>query len=150
MSGSRASISAYTYELRAIAEEGAFFRDTRLSHAVIAYCSTSSSVQLVIPRGSNKLVRDIKAATRIPVMGHADGVCSVYIDEHADADMAARVAVDSKTQYPAACNAAETLLVHAAAVSTVRRARDFVSCYARVTSNTPPHFYFVSLSVPLY
>ena len=65
-------------------------------------------------------MREIKAATRIPVMGHADGVCSVYVDAHANAEMAARIAVDSKTQYPAACNAAETLLVHIDALHTVR------------------------------
>lgn len=78
-------------------------------------------LQLVIPRGSNKLVRDVKAATRIPVMGHADGVCSVFIDRAAAPAKAAAIAVDSKTNYPAACNAAETLLVHAAALSTVRK-----------------------------
>src|SRR5438105_3993911 len=77
--------------------------------------------QLVIPRGSNQLVRDIKASTRIPVMGHADGLCSLYLDECADVDKAVAVAVDSKTQYPAACNAIETLLVHQAAVPRVRR-----------------------------
>lgn len=76
-------------------------------------------IDLVIPRGSNALVRDIKARTRIPVMGHADGVCSVYIDAAADAVKAASIAVDAKTQYPAACNAAETLLVHRDALTTV-------------------------------
>ena len=71
-------------------------------------------VDLIIPRGSNELVRAIKDATRIPVMGHADGLCHVYVDAGADVAMAARITRDAKTQYPAVCNAAETLLVHAA------------------------------------
>ncbi len=68
-------------------------------------------VDLIIPRGSNEFVRHIMAHTNIPVLGHADGLCHVYIDADADLDMAVRVAVDSKCQYVAVCNAAETLLV---------------------------------------
>lgn len=71
-------------------------------------------VDLIIPRGSNALVRFIQDNTRIPVLGHADGICHLYVDAAAAIDQAVAVAIDSKTQYPAACNAIETLLVHAA------------------------------------
>ncbi|WP_115124961.1 glutamate-5-semialdehyde dehydrogenase [Synechococcus sp. GEYO] len=70
-------------------------------------------VDLIIPRGSNELVRFIQDNTRIPVLGHADGVCHLYVDAEADPDQALAIALDSKVQYPAACNAMETLLVHA-------------------------------------
>ena len=69
-------------------------------------------IDLIIPRGSNAFVRYIMDNTRIPVLGHSDGVCHLYLHEDADPEMAARVVVDAKTQYPAACNAMETLLVH--------------------------------------
>ncbi len=68
-------------------------------------------VDLLIPRGSNAFVRYIMDNTKIPVMGHADGICHIYVDAAADVDLAVRVCVDAKIQYTAACNAVETLLV---------------------------------------
>ncbi len=70
------------------------------------------AVDLLIPRGSNEFVRHIMDNTSIPVMGHADGVCHIYVDKEADVDMAVRVLIDAKTQYVAACNTVETILVH--------------------------------------
>ena len=75
-------------------------------------------IDLVIPRGSNALVDFIKKNTKIPVMGHADGVCHVYVDQSADLNKALRVVTDSKADYPSACNACETVLLHASALDT--------------------------------
>jgi glutamate-5-semialdehyde dehydrogenase len=69
------------------------------------------SVDLLIPRGSNAFVRYIMDHTKIPVMGHADGICHIYVDAAADVERAVRVCVDAKIQYTAACNAVETILV---------------------------------------
>jgi len=69
-------------------------------------------INLIIPRGSNELVKFIQENTRIPVLGHADGICHLFIDIEANLEMALSVSLDSKIQYPAACNAIETLLVH--------------------------------------
>lgn len=72
----------------------------------------SQYIDLIIPRGSNSFVQYIMANTSIPVMGHADGICHLYIDSQADLDMAVKIAVDAKTQYVSVCNATETMLVH--------------------------------------
>lgn len=74
--------------------------------------SQDEYIDLVVPRGSNALVRYIKSNTKIPVLGHADGICSVYVDEFADLDKAKRITLDAKTNYPAGCNAMETLLIN--------------------------------------
>jgi delta-1-pyrroline-5-carboxylate synthetase len=78
-----------------------------------AMLSMDDVIDLVVPRGSNQLVQHIKANSRIPVLGHADGICHIYVDKAANKDMAESIVVDAKTDYPAACNAMETLLVHA-------------------------------------
>ena len=78
----------------------------------LALLKLDGLVDLIIPRGSNALVRFIQDHTRIPVLGHADGICHLVIDAAADPAQALRLTLDSKTQYPAACNAIETLLVH--------------------------------------
>ena len=75
-------------------------------------------IDLIVPRGSNAFVRHIMENTTIPVLGHADGLCHVYVDREADLDQALRVTVDSKCQYVAVCNAAETLLVNAEVAET--------------------------------
>ena len=80
-------------------------------------CDTS--VDLLIPRGSNAFVRYIMDNTRIPVMGHADGICHIYVDKDADVEKAVRIVVDAKIQYTAACNAVETVLVQREAASRV-------------------------------
>ena len=90
--------------------EGCLFQvEAREDIAELLGCDTS--VDLLIPRGSNAFVRYIMDNTRIPVMGHADGICHVYVDRDADAEKARRIVVDAKTQYVAVCNAAETLLI---------------------------------------
>ncbi len=83
------------------------------SHGEISeLLSCHDSVDLLIPRGSNAFVKYIMDNTNIPVMGHADGICHVYVDKTVDVDKAVKVVVDSKTQYTAVCNATETLLIH--------------------------------------
>ena len=84
----------------------------------LALLKLDGLVDLIIPRGSNELVRFIQDNTRIPVLGHADGVCHLYVDQEVDVPQAIRIALDAKTQYPAACNAIETLLIHRSSAAT--------------------------------
>lgn len=69
-------------------------------------------INLIIPRGGNSLVKFIKENTKIPVLGHADGICHIFVDKSADLSMAQKIVTDAKTQYPSACNSVETLLIH--------------------------------------
>lgn len=82
--------------------------------AATALLACDDSIDLVIPRGSGELVRAIRARTRIPVLGHSEGICHVLLDAAAEPDMAREIVGDSKCDYPSACNALETLLVYRA------------------------------------
>jgi glutamate-5-semialdehyde dehydrogenase len=86
----------------------------RTREEVSEMLALDEEIDLIIPRGSKEFVRHVAANSRIPVLGHGEGVCHVYVDASADPGKAVSVVIDSKTQYPAACNAAETVLVHEA------------------------------------
>lgn len=89
----------------------------------------NDSIDLIIPRGSNNFVQYIMNNTKIPVMGHADGICTTYVDEYADIDMAAKLIVDGKTQYVSACNSTEMVLVH--------KSVDMKALLSRITETSP-------------
>ncbi|KAH9975674.1 gamma-glutamyl phosphate reductase [Lactifluus volemus] len=98
---------------------GTFIQTVETRAEVTALLDQDRYIDLVIPRGSNALVRSIQQSTRIAVMGHADGLCAIYLDESADREKAKRIVVDAKIDYPAACNAVETLLVHESLLETI-------------------------------
>ncbi len=100
-----------------------------ISHEDVAQMlSEDKSIDLIIPRGSNKLVKYIQDNTKIPVLGHASGICHIYVDETADFDKALRIIEDSKCQYPAACNSVETVLINKNILS------DFVPVFVKKMS----------------
>ncbi len=84
----------------------------RTREEVSQMLALDEEIDLIIPRGSKEFVKHVAANSRIPVLGHGEGVCHVYVDAAADLRKALAVVIDSKTQYPAACNAAEAVLVH--------------------------------------
>jgi glutamate-5-semialdehyde dehydrogenase len=106
------TIREATAEIDAIPEGWAQLVEARAD--VTAMLAMDESIDLLMPRGSSEFVRYIQDNTSIPVLGHTEGICHVYVDREADLEMAADVAFDAKVQYPAVCNAVETLLVHEA------------------------------------
>lgn len=76
-------------------------------------------IDLIIPRGSNALVKYIQSNTKIPVLGHADGICHIYIDETADINKVIPICIDAKCQYPSACNSVETILINQKCIETI-------------------------------
>lgn len=86
---------------------------------VSAMLKLDDYIDLIVPRGSNAFVKHIMENSSIAVLGHADGICHLYIDAAADPEMARQIAVDSKCQYVSVCNAAETLLIHRQAAAVL-------------------------------
>jgi len=111
-------------------------------------------VDLIIPRGSSALVKHIQENTDIPVLGHAEGICHIYVDEAADLDKANRIICDAKAQYPAACNSVETVLVHknvAAAflpilAGSLSKLHVKIRCDSKTAKHLNPNFTFELMS----
>ena len=101
----------YTAAVQTGVPEGCMLQ-AELHNEIDELLSCHESVDLLIPRGSNQFVQYIMNHTKIPVMGHADGICHIYVDEEYDEKKAIPVIIDANTQYTAACNAVETLLIH--------------------------------------
>ncbi len=87
--------------------------------AVAELLSENDSIDLIIPRGSNEFVKYIQDNTKIPVLGHSSGICHVFIDDTIDIKRALEIVIDAKMDYPSACNALETLLIHKESADTV-------------------------------
>jgi glutamate-5-semialdehyde dehydrogenase len=119
LKGGREAIESCTILIKAIK---AGLAQSEVSPDVVQLLTTRSEttellkldryVDLIIPRGSNEFVKYVQDNTRIPVLGHADGICHLYVDKEVEIEQAIDIAIDAKTQYPAACNAIETLLIH--------------------------------------
>ncbi|KAL8710884.1 MAG: hypothetical protein Q9220_004689 [cf. Caloplaca sp. 1 TL-2023] len=110
--------TAISSSLSATAVPNASIQLVTARDVIASLLECEKDIDLVIPRGSNELVRYIKTNTRIPVLGHADGLCAIYLHADADPETSLRIVVDSKLGYPAACNSVETLLVHEAALDS--------------------------------
>jgi glutamate-5-semialdehyde dehydrogenase len=104
-----AAIQAAVSEARLPADAFALLENREDVNAML---KAEGFVDLIIPRGSNSLVRFVQENTNIPVLGHAEGICHIYVDRAADLQKALAITLDAKLTYPAACNAVETLLVH--------------------------------------
>lgn len=107
-----ALVAAIHQGLKAVNLDPAIVRLLTTREETLALLKLDAYVDLIIPRGSNAFVRFVQENTRIPVLGHADGLCHLYIDRAADLAQAIPIIIDAKTQYPSACNSIETLLVH--------------------------------------
>ena len=114
----QALVKAIHQGLSASAVEQAAVQLLTTREETIALLQLDEYIDLIIPRGSNSFVRFVQENTRIPVLGHADGICHLYVDQVADLEKAVKITIDAKTQYPAVCNAIETLLVHSAIAPT--------------------------------
>ncbi|HAJ59287.1 MAG TPA: glutamate-5-semialdehyde dehydrogenase [Cyanobacteria bacterium UBA8543] len=114
----QALVKAIHQGLSASAVEQAAVQLLTTREETVALLQLDEYIDLIIPRGSNSFVRFVQENTRIPVLGHADGICHLYVDQVADLEKAVELTIDAKTQYPAVCNAIETLLVHSAIAPT--------------------------------
>ena len=106
--------------------------------AITELLACDDSIDLIIPRGSNAFVKYIMDNSRIPVMGHADGICHIYVDKDSDLAKAVPVILDAKTQYVAACNAVETLLVHRAVAPQLMPLLEEAAAAANKANNGHP------------
>lgn len=107
-----ALIQAIHQGLQAVGIDPAVVQLLTTREETMALLQLNELVDLIIPRGSNSFVQFVQQNTQIPVLGHAEGICHLYVDEAANREQAIAIAIDAKTQYPSACNTIETLLVH--------------------------------------
>lgn len=127
----QAVVDVMTEALKAIDSPSEWIVHLTSREDVSEMLGMNDMIDLVIPRGSNEFVQYVMRNSLIPVLGHADGLCALYIDEEADMQMALSLAVDSKCQYPSVCNAVETILVHTSVASR------FIPSFAEATKTYP-------------